>query len=79
MLEARPGGRLRRVERLGCLPPEGTVVDTRGGHAAVQGSVLVAVSEQAAEDLVDPAGAAERRLPRGPLDRPPQANRDRAR
>lgn len=61
MLEACPGGRLRRVERLESLPPEGTVVDTLAGHAVVRDGVLVPVSEQAAEDLVDPAGAAERR------------------
>ncbi|WP_124262982.1 hypothetical protein [Methylobacterium sp. XJLW] len=60
-LEARPGGRLRRVELLESLPPEGTVVDTRGGHAVVRSGALVPVSEQAAEDLVDPAGASERR------------------
>ncbi len=60
-LEARPGGRLRRIERLESLPPEGTVVDTRAGHAVVREGVLVPVSEQQAEDLVDPAGASERR------------------
>ncbi|WP_438345789.1 hypothetical protein [Methylorubrum populi] len=60
-LEARPGGRLRRVELLESRPPEGTVVDTRDGHAVVRDGALVPVSEQAAEDLIDPAGAAERR------------------
>lgn len=52
---------LRRVGRLESLPADGTVVATRDGHAVVRGGALVAVSEQAAEDLVDPAGAAERR------------------
>ncbi|KOX59681.1 hypothetical protein ADL19_04375 [Streptomyces purpurogeneiscleroticus] len=60
-LEGGVFGRLRRVELLESLPPEGTVVDTRGGHAVVRDGVLVAVSEQQAEDLVDPAGAAQRR------------------
>lgn len=60
-LEAGPGGRLRRVERLESMPSDGTVVDTRAGHAVVRDGVLVAVSEQQAEDLVDPAGAAQRR------------------
>lgn len=52
---------LRPVERFESMPPEGTVVAHRGGHAVVRGGALVAVSEQQAEDLVDPAGAAERR------------------
>lgn len=60
-LEGGVFGRLRRVERLESMPPEGTVVDTRGGHAVVRGGVLVPVSEQAAEDLIDPADAAQRR------------------
>ncbi|BCM83607.1 hypothetical protein [Methylobacterium indicum] len=54
-------GRLRRVELLESVPSNGTVVDTRRGHAVVRDGVLVPVSEQAAEDLVDPAGAPERR------------------
>lgn len=54
-------GRLRRVAPLETLPPEGTVVDRKAGHAVVRGGVLVPVSESEAEDLVDPAGAAERR------------------
>ncbi|GAB6843005.1 hypothetical protein JCM2811A_20060 [Methylorubrum rhodinum] len=54
-------GRLRRRERLESLPPEGTVIDRKTGHAIVRGGVLVALSESEAEDLVDPAGAAERR------------------
>lgn len=52
---------LRRVDPLESLPPEGTVVDRKAGHAVVRGGALVALSEQQAEDLVDPAGAAERR------------------
>ncbi|MFY9293453.1 MAG: hypothetical protein WAP03_22540 [Methylorubrum rhodinum] len=52
---------LRRVERLESMPSEGTVVATREGHAVVRGGALVPVSESEAEDLVDPAGAAERR------------------
>lgn len=52
---------LRRVERLSEMPAEGTVVATRDGHAVVRGGALASVSEQEAEDLVDPAGAPERR------------------
>jgi hypothetical protein len=52
---------LRRVERLESMPADGTVVATRDGHAVIRDGALVSVSEQAAEDLVDPAGAAERR------------------
>ncbi len=52
---------LRRAERLTAIPAEGTVVARRDGHAVVRGGALVAVSESQAEDLVDPAGAAERR------------------
>ncbi|MCP1542783.1 hypothetical protein [Methylorubrum extorquens] len=54
-------GRLCRVVPLESLPAEGTVVDTRRGHAVVRGGALVSLSEAEAEDLVDPAGAAERR------------------
>lgn len=52
---------LRRVERLESTPAEGTVVATRDGHAVVRGGALVAISQSEAEDLVDPAGAPERR------------------
>lgn len=52
---------LRRVERLEVVPADGTVVATREGHAVVRDGVLVSVSESEAEDLIDPAGAAERR------------------
>ncbi|SEO94678.1 hypothetical protein SAMN04487843_105139 [Methylobacterium sp. ap11] len=61
MLEARPGGRLRCVAPLESMPADGTVVDTRAGHAVVRDGALVPVSEQQSEDLVDPAGAAQRR------------------
>lgn len=61
-MRGAPHPRLRAVEALTALPPEGTVVVTRrGGHAVVRGGALVSLSEQAAEDLVDPAGAPERR------------------
>lgn len=52
---------LRPVEHFESMPPDGTVVAHRGGHAVVRGGAMVPVSEQAAEDIVDPAGAAERR------------------
>jgi hypothetical protein len=52
---------LRRVKRLAAMPADGTVVATRSGHAVVRDGVLVPVPESEAEDLVDPAGAAERR------------------
>lgn len=65
-VEMRDGffGRLRAVAPLKGALAEGQVVALwggRDGHAVVRGGALVAVSEQAAEDLVDPAGAAERR------------------
>lgn len=60
-LEGGVFGRLRRVALLQSMPAEGTVVDTRAGHAVVRDGVLVSLSESEAEDLVDPAGASERR------------------
>jgi hypothetical protein len=71
-VEMRGGvfGRLRRVERLESLPPEGTVVDHRAGHAVVRGGVLVALSEQQAEDLVDPTSSSESSPPPFTTGRP---------